>query len=358
MTMTRVAAALLLIAAGTLPARAGQEVIERILVKVNGDILTKTDLEQRQIAALRQRNQPFNPADLQNDERLKTILAEITPEILVNAIDELLIVQRGKELGYRLSAEQFDETLASIKKENKLETEEQFQAALKQEGMTLDDLRRLLEKEFLIRRVQADIGQNIQLTEDQARAYYDAHPAEFTKAATVTLREILVEAPPFVRDGQRVVNAAEEERLAERAAGIRTRLLAGEDFAKVAAEVSDAPSKANGGLIGPLDLADLAPALQEQLKKLKPGEISEPLRSARGYQILKVEELAEPSLQPFDQVRDLIADKVYVEKRNTEFDAYIRKLRAQAIIEWKSEDLKTAYERRIAAEAAGAKPGV
>ena len=115
------------------------DILEQILVKVNGDIITKTDLEQRQIAALRQRDPNFRPG---SDAELQKALVEVTPDVIVNAVDELLLVQRGRELGYALGTEQFRNIVENIKKENKIETEEQFQAALKQEGMTLDDLRR------------------------------------------------------------------------------------------------------------------------------------------------------------------------------------------------------------------------
>ena len=74
----------------------------------------------------------------------------------MDAVDELLLLQRGKELGYKLTDEQFKQILDNIKKENKIETEEQFQAALKPEGMTLADLRRTLEKPMIIQQVQGN----------------------------------------------------------------------------------------------------------------------------------------------------------------------------------------------------------
>ena len=82
------------------------------------------------------------------------MLDEVTPDCLVEAVDEMLVVQRGKELGYTLGDEQFKTVLDSIKKENKLEDETQFQAALKQEGMTLADLRKNLERQMIWQRVQ------------------------------------------------------------------------------------------------------------------------------------------------------------------------------------------------------------
>ena len=321
------------------------EVLEQILVKVNGEILTKTELEQRQISVLRQRN----PQALQDDAGLKQALQEITPRLLVDTVDEMLLVQRGRELGYKMSDEQFRGILDNIKKENKLETEEQFLAALKQEGMTVDDLRRSIERRMLIDRVQQiEVMQKVGITDEEAKNYYAAHPDEFRSQSTVTLREILVSVP--VGDGKSVNVAQEEEALAK-AEAARARITAGEDFGKVAAAVSDAPSKANAGLIGPINRNELAPALLKLLEELKPGEVTKPLRGPRGYQIIKLESVTSSDVQPFDQVRDLIADKVYDEKRRGELVKYLVRLRAQAIIEWKNDELRKMYEQQVSSGA-------
>src|SRR5256885_12529221 len=86
-----------------IPLRA--EILEQILVKVNGEIFTKTELEQRQVAALRQKGQQFDPKTDPANQQLRKALDEITPQIMVDAVDEMLIVQRGRELGHKLSEE-------------------------------------------------------------------------------------------------------------------------------------------------------------------------------------------------------------------------------------------------------------
>src|SRR5438093_12914021 len=83
------------------------EIIEQILVKVNGEIFTKSDLEQRQVAVLRQKGQQIDLKSDPTNAQLRRALDEITPQIMVDAIDEMVVVQRGKELGYRLTDEQF-----------------------------------------------------------------------------------------------------------------------------------------------------------------------------------------------------------------------------------------------------------
>src|SRR5260221_10918970 len=97
--------ALLVVIAGVSATRA--EIIEQILVKVNGEIFTKSDLEQRQVTVLKQKGQQVDPKADQGNEHLRKVLDDITPQLMVDAIDEMLIVQRGKELGYKLSDEQF-----------------------------------------------------------------------------------------------------------------------------------------------------------------------------------------------------------------------------------------------------------
>ena len=66
----------------------------------------------------------------------------------------LLLLQRGKDLEYSLSDEQFKNIVDQIRKENKLEDDQAFQTALKQEGMTMAELRKNLEKHMIISRVQ------------------------------------------------------------------------------------------------------------------------------------------------------------------------------------------------------------
>jgi peptidyl-prolyl cis-trans isomerase SurA len=328
------------------------QVIEQVLVKVNGDIITKSELEERQITALRQRN--MNPDLLKNDDELKKAIAEVTPQILVNAIDEMLLIQLGREKGLHLSDEQFNRWLTAMRKEQNLEDDKRFEQALKQEGMALTDVRRNVERQFLIQEVQRDeFGGKLQITEEEARQYYLAHQAEFVEPANVTLREILIEVPTTNQQGRPTINVGQDDAAAKRAEDVRGRLVAGEDFAKVAAEVSTSASKANGGLIGPIAAHELSPDLQKTFEKMKPGEITQPMRTSRGYQVFKLEESKAAGQRSFDSVRDLVADKVYQERSRSEMRKFLDRVRRQAIIVWKNEELRKAYEQHVAALSGG-----
>jgi peptidyl-prolyl cis-trans isomerase SurA len=328
------------------------EVIEQVLVKVNGDIITKTELEARQVQALRARlnGQNVDPNMLKNDEQLKKALAEVTPVVLVDSVDQLLLLQHGKELNLHLSDDQFKAVLANIRKEQHLEKDEDLNRALAQENMTMDDLRKSLERQMIIEQVQRqEIGSKLNITEEEARQYYARHPEEFTDPASITLREILIDVPST---GGAASAAAEQDAL-KKVNDIRARALRAEDFTKLVTEVSTSPSKANGGLIGPISRDDMSPQMQQMIDKMKPGEITQPIRSQRGYQIFKLESVKAAALQPFDSVRDVISDKVAAARTQSEMRKFLARLRAQAIIEWKNDELKKVYEKQIAAEPVG-----
>jgi peptidyl-prolyl cis-trans isomerase SurA len=327
---------------------ARSEILEQVLVKVNGEIFTKTDLEARQVSAIRQGGKQIDLSTAQGNEELRKAIAEVTPGLLVGVVDEMLIVQRGKELGYRVGEDQFKAILDNLKAQNKIENDEQLVAALKQENMTMADLRKNLERTVIAQRVQqAEVFGRVALTEDEARKYYDAHMAEFTTPSSVMLREILVNVPVDARG----INAGADDAAKARAEEIRRRLAAGEVFEKLAAEVSDSASKANGGLIGPLNVNEISTDFRKVIEGLKPGEMSQPIRTARGYQILKLESATPTKILEFDKAREQISERVVTDKRRDEFQKYLVKLRAQAIIDWRNQDVKKAYEEGVAAQA-------
>jgi parvulin-like peptidyl-prolyl isomerase len=341
-------ASVALVLCAALAAGARSEILEQVLVKVNGEIFTKSDLEAKQIEVIRQRGKPIDLNTPQGNEELRKAIAEVTPGLLVNVVDEILVVQRGKELGYKMSDEQFKSVLENLKTQNKIESDEQLLAALKQENMTMTDLRRNLERSMIASRVQqAEVIGRVAVTEDEARKYYEQHVGEFTTPSAVTLREILVSVPATSRG----VNVGADDAAKEKADALRQRVLGGEAFEKIAADASDSASKANGGLIGPLNMTDLSADFRKLVEGLKVGGITPVIRTQRGYQILKLESSTPTQTLTFEQARDQISDRVANDKRREEMQKYLVKLRAQAIIDWKNADIKKAYEEGLASQA-------
>jgi peptidyl-prolyl cis-trans isomerase SurA len=325
----------------TIPLRA--EIIEQVLVKVNGEIITKTEFESLQVAELR--NRPELAKASTSSLAVQRAIAEITPDLILNAVDELLLVQRGRESGYALGDQQFTQIVDGIRKSQNLEDEARFKEALKQEGLTMDDLRRNLEKRMLVSQVQrVEILDKISISEEEARAYYEQHRTEFTSPTEITLREILLEVPT----SDRGVNVAQDDAVRATAEDLRKRLLAGEPFPRLAGEYSAAGSKANGGLIGPIHSDEIAPQLRDLLASMNVGDITGVLRAQRGYQILKLESRTESKVKSFEEARGDIGNRIGEEKLKGEREKYLDRLREQATITFRNTELEKAYETALA----------
>jgi parvulin-like peptidyl-prolyl isomerase len=337
------------------PAAPTGQILQRILVKVNGEIFTQTDLEELQINELQKRNRDVSkPEELQSNAALRALLVEITPKILETAIDELMLLQRARELGYKMTDAQFKEAVEGIKKDNKID-DATLLKALEQQGMTMDQLRKNLERTALIEQLKSqEIMSHVSLTEEESRQYYSKHQSEFVAPPTITLREILVSAtatPSTFGGGSGLSFGGSTDSAAQaKVQSVIERLQKGEDFAAVATEVSDAQSKARGGLMTPVTVDDLSDAIRTATEKLKPGEITSPIKTTRGYQIFKVESRTPQATLPFEQVRKDIAQKIFEQRIGGEVKKYLDRLRGQALIEWKDEDLKKMYEARVNAK--------
>jgi peptidyl-prolyl cis-trans isomerase SurA len=289
------------------------EVLERVIVKVNGAIVTQSEFENRQVAAVQTAR--IGP------ERIEAFLRDNNARILQEAIDELILVQRADEIGIKAKKEYTDDVIDSIRKENNIADEEALKAQLRREGMTLSDLRRNIERSLLRREVlRREVEPKVALTDADVRAEYERRREEFTKPAQVRLLEILVagEAPDPRAEAQEIL----------------ARARAGEDFAALARERSKAPSRAAGGDLGLLALRELAPSVRQTAERLKPGEISEPIAGTDGSQrILKLVERSEAGVQAFDDVMAELRRQMSEKRFASIYEDYLKELRQKAIID-------------------------
>jgi len=336
------------------------EIIQKVVVKVNGEIFTQTDLIARQIQALREQQRAVRKAeDLTADPALVAALLVVTPAVLLEAVDELILVQHGKEMpNLKFTDAIFARALEDLKKANKIPDDATLQMALKQEGMTMADLRVNIERSFYKGEAERrELMRNMTLTEDEARQYYNAHTDQFMKPATVTLREIVVTVPETSVGGAVSFNVALDESAKEKITALRERALKGEDFAKLVAEASDSASKSSGGIIGPVNTADLSSGLAELLSKMQQGDITEPLRTKAGYQIIKLDVRSVAQPETFEKSREQISQRILESRLDVERAKLLDKLRTQAVIEWKDDGLKKMYEAALAAHKAAAGSG-
>jgi parvulin-like peptidyl-prolyl isomerase len=288
------------------------ELIERVIVKVNGDIVTLTDFTARQIAAAQ--------AARVTPNQIEAFLRDNNARILQEAIDELLIVQHAADLGVRMRPETIAEIIENIKKENNIASDADLQEQLRREGMSLDDLKRNIERSILTRQVlMREVDGKVAVTEADVRREYEARKADYTRPASVGLQEILV--------------AGDEASAAARARELVARARAGEDFAELARAHSSAPTRDAGGDLGRIARGELHPEIEQVAFGLSPGEVSEPLAVPGGYRILRVAERSEGSVVPFEEVQAELQKRLSQERRGAEYDRFLEGLRKTATID-------------------------
>jgi peptidyl-prolyl cis-trans isomerase SurA len=291
---------------------ASGEVLERVVAKVNGEIITLSDFESRQVAAVQSAHVAADGVEV--------YLRANNAKILQDAIDDLLIAQRGYDLGVRVKPEYVQEVIDGIKKENAIENDQALKDQLHREGMSLDDLKRSIERSVMRRQaMNRDLESKIVVTEAQARADYDARRADFDKPPAVHLQEILF------------TGTAEET--AEAVRQIREKIKAGEDFAALAKVWSRAPSQPSGGDLGWLKRGEMNADIEKAAFVLQPGGLSEPIPVAGGVRIIRLVEKTDGGLVAFDKVRDEIKKHLTQVQMEKEFDTYVEGLRKNALID-------------------------
>ena len=247
-----------------------------------------------------------------------------------------------------MSDEQFKSILDNIKKDNKIETDEQFQAALKQENMTLAELRKNLERQMIVSRVQQnEVLGKIAVTDEEARQYYDAHQSEFTTPQTITLREILVAVPG---DGA-TLNVGATRRRREKAEEIRAARAGAARASK--SSPPTCPTRRRG--------------------QRRPDRSAEPRRSVAGRaeadradegratsrSVLRgAEGLSDPEARIDERGRDHavrarrasdISNRVFTDKRNEEFEKYLAEAARAGDHRVEERRVKKAYDAGLAA---------
>jgi len=291
-----------------LPALAGADILERIIARVNGDIVTLSEFEARQLGAVQAAR--IGPGEVER------FLRENNTRILNEAVDELLLVQRASELGLDVPDSYLDQVINDIKKENGITSDEALVAQLHREGMSLGDLRRNVKRSIMRRQALArDLEPRVTISPADARRFYEENRDEYESPAAVHLSEILVEG----------------EGASERAQSLAARARQGEDFAALAREHSAAATAPGGGDLGRIRRGELAEQLDRVAFGLEGGAVSEPLPAAAGaYRILKLNEKFAAATTPFETVRPAIEEQLRQERWRQEYDRYIQGLRDAA----------------------------
>src|SRR4051794_8429773 len=254
-------------------------VVEEIVCKVNGDIITRGEMERQQItleAALRQEGL--------NGLRLQEALRDRQKDVLRDQIDQLLLVSKAKDLNISVDAD-VTKRIAEIQTQSKIADPDKFHEWVReQSGMTFEDFRQQLKNQLLTQRV---IGQEVQrsilIPEADKKKYYEEHKNEFVREEEIYLRQILIST-----EGKTPEQVAAAEKKAKT---LVERARKGEKFGELARDNSDDPETAkNFGELPPFKRGQLRKELESVVFAQKKGYVTDPVRVTNGFIILKVEE--------------------------------------------------------------------
>jgi parvulin-like peptidyl-prolyl isomerase len=309
------------------------KVVEEIVAKVNGAIVTRGQLEKdaQGVDAEIQR-QAAGRADLQQ------LISQANRDQLRNEIDQLLLVQKGKELDIKVD-DDLKRDIAAMQSESKIADPDKFHEYVRSvTGMSFEDFQQKRKDSLIVDRVVGDqVWRNIVIPDAQLRKYYDDHKADFVRVESVTLREIVVSSG----DGKPETVAAARKK----ADGLLARARGSADkFSDLARQYSDAPSAADEGLLpypyergkGADPNRQLNKAIEDIVFSHEKGYVTDVIQiRGVGFAIYKVEDHTPAGQATFDDVKNQINNILAKPIAEPKLREYLTSLRRDAFLQIK-----------------------
>src|SRR5579871_5454514 len=231
-------------------------VVEEIVAKVNGQIVTRGELEKQRVAyeaGFRQQGMSGKALEDATNARMADGLRD--------QIDQLLLVQKGKELGINVDAD-ITRRMAQIQSDQKISDPDKFHKFVEEQtGETFEDFKKQMSDQMLTQRViQEEVYRNITIPKAEIDKYYNEHKSEFVRQEMVALREILISTG----NGSAEAVAAAEKK----AKGLVDRVRKGDaKFTDLARQYSDAPTATSDGELGAFKKGELASEIDDVVFK-------------------------------------------------------------------------------------------
>jgi peptidyl-prolyl cis-trans isomerase SurA len=281
--------------------------LDRVVASVDGDPITVHDLKT--FAAVNHTPMP-DASDLNSPE---------TKAVLKGVISERLLESEVKKYKDQVEERQIDEYVANFEQSNGI-TDQQLRAQLQSQGHTYEEFRShaRLELQKMIM-IQKEVRQKVNISPDEVKAYYDAHPQEFSVGKeSFKVAQILIAMPPNPSPDQIAAARAKAD-------SVHKQLADGADFGKLAQQYSDDDSKSQGGELGDFSRGDMIDPIQNAIDHMKVGEISEPIRTDHGFHIIKLEAHEQVGVKPFSEVSGQIREKLISQKAQQQFGTWVDK---------------------------------
>jgi len=313
--MVRLALAATLLA-GASPAFAARKVIERIIARVNNEIITQRQFEREREKLRLPASQQLAGAELEAKVR------EMSRDMLRDLIDRSLMVQKAKDLDVNVETDVV-KRLDEVRRSVNAASLEDLQKEAEKNGMNWEDFKDDIRRNLLMREVIGrEVGRTIVVSREDARAYFAEHKEQFASPAGVVLAQILISNEKH-----------KPEEAEKRGKDAMAELKAGQRWAEIARKFSDDPTTANeSGQIGFMKDGTLAPALNEAISKLEVNEFSDLIPIKTGYLILKVMDRRREGVPNFEEVEQTVMETMYNQKMQPALRKYLVSLRKDSYI--------------------------
>lgn len=300
------------------PALALSGVDEKIEARVNDAILTTSELNMRLEQVYRQYEQTSRGEEL----RFRKMSARRSA--IDGWIETQLILQEAKGMeGFQIDQleieKRFDKALSGF------ESKEEFDRALKMEGLDEAKYKKNLEDQYKVQALRYQkIGGFINISPEDIMNYYRDNGGKYRDGEMVRVSHILLPAPESDGDNEAVRKQAEK---------ILDELNAGSEFAVLARKYSKGPRAEQGGDLGYYKKDQMRPKLDEAAFSLKVGENSGVIETDLGYHILKCTGKKEAYQKPLEDLWDEIEDQLFQEEYQRRYDIWIDELKSRAYID-------------------------
>jgi peptidyl-prolyl cis-trans isomerase SurA len=327
------------------------QVVEEIVTRVNGQIITRSEF-------VRAKDQLKDDVKQQDPTNADKLYAEREKDVLRDLIDQQLLLEKGKDLGISGDTD-LVKRLDQMRKEMKLKDMEELEKAATAQGISYEDFKQNMRNQIITQKVIGEeVGQHLGVTKEEQQQFYEEHKSEMEQPESIKLSEILVapqkslaaaETKPAAPADTSAPDAtktqdAEAAKQAEAAAlaaaeakanDLLKQIRAGASFEDIAKKSSDGPSAAQGGDLGVFKRGALAKELEDKTFAMKAGEVTDVIRTKQGYVILKVINHQSAGIPPFKEIEPKVQDALYYQKLQPALRTYLTKLREEAYIDYK-----------------------
>jgi len=296
-----------------------------VLVTVNDVNITRGEVDKRIAGMLGPQAETLPP------EKLTEIRHQLDQRALDSMIAEALLTKEVEKQNVVIKDEEIDEALTQLK--GSLPPEVKLEEYLKTIGLTEKDLCESVGKNLRIKKlIEQQVADIAAPSEKEIEAFYADNAEKFQVPESVEARHILIAVKPEDDEAAKAQKKVKAEKIREQLVEKK-----GENFAAIAAEVSDCPSKSKGGMLGVFGRGQTVPAFEEAAFSQKIGEIGPVVETSFGYHVIEVIDRKEAREAPLSEMSERISNYLVAQKKDEAVKEYIESLKAAATIVFHDE---------------------